>query len=243
MPTGGILTIETGLQEIDSLFIQTHGYGEPGLYALLTVSDTGTGMDEETCSKIFEPFYTTKDIGKGTGLGMAIVYGIVKQHNGFINVYSEPGEGTAFNIYLPITTTKYDVSDNESTQHTPQGGAETILLVEDDATVRKLATTILTKFGYEVIQAEDGQEAVDKFVANRDKIKLIIMDMIMPNMNGMDAYKAISRIQPGVQVLFSSGYTANILQNHGVSEENIELITKPMQPMELLRKVREMLDS
>lgn len=242
MPNGGMLTIETWLQHIDSQFIHSHGYGEPGLYALMTISDTGAGMDEETCSKIFEPFFTTKVVGKGTGLGMAIVYGIVKQHSGFINVYSEPGEGTAFKVYLPISASENDAINVAKEQSVPPRGTETILLAEDDATVNKLVTTILTQFGYEVIQAVDGQDAIDKFIANSENIKLILMDMIMPNKNGKEAYEEIRQIRPNVKVLYSSGYTADFIQSRGVKEEGAELIMKPVQPMELLRKIREMLD-
>jgi polar amino acid transport system substrate-binding protein len=242
MVNGGCLTIETSLHAIDSEFITAYGYGALGRYACIAVSDTGSGMVEEMKQRIFEPFYTTKEVGKGTGLGLAIVYGIVKQHNGFINVYSESGHGTTFRVYLPIVETELNLAEKGLEQAVPQGGTETILIAEDDATVRKLMASVLTKFGYDVILAEDGQKAVDSFIEHRDNISLILMDMIMPNKNGREAYEEISHMCPRVKVLFSSGYTADFIENRGVSEKGIELILKPVQPMDLLRKIREMLD-
>lgn len=242
MPNGGVLTIETELREIEAAPDFEYVEGKPGRYACISVSDTGSGMNGETSARIFEPFFTTKEVGKGTGLGMAIVYGIVKQHNGFITVYSELGQGTTFRIYIPVAETKHAEDEMKPVQTAPKGGQETILLAEDDANVRKLVVTILTKYGYDVIQAEDGQDAVDKFAANKEKISLILMDMIMPKKNGKEAYEEISLMKQKVKVLYTSGYTADFIQNRGVSGEGIELIMKPVQPMELLRKVREMLD-
>jgi PAS domain S-box-containing protein len=241
MPKGGLLTIETELQTDEAPIEHESGNAGPGRYAVVTVADTGSGMDESTCKRIFEPFFTTKEVGKGTGLGMAIVYGIVTQHNGFIEVHSEPGRGSVFRIYLPV----YEPGQPEEAAGgaKPQGGTETILLAEDDADVRNLVVSVLSEFGYNVIQAVDGQDAVDTFMANRDRIGIILMDMIMPKKSGKDAYEEICRLQPKVKVIFSSGYTSDFIQNRGMSEEGIELIMKPVQPMELLRKVREMLDS
>jgi PAS domain S-box-containing protein len=244
MQKGGLLTIETGLQVVETPIDHESGRGKQGRYAVVTVSDNGSGMNQETCARIFEPFYTTKEVGKGTGLGLAIVDGIVRQHKGFINVYSEPGQGTAFKIYLPVYEAEQP-QQNDAVQQsaTQRGGTETILLAEDDADVRKLVVTVLTTFGYRVIQAVDGQDAVEKFAANRERIDMILMDMIMPKKNGKEAYGEISALQPGVKILYSSGYTADFIQSRGVSEEGIELIMKPVQPTELLRKVREALDS
>jgi polar amino acid transport system substrate-binding protein len=242
MPTGGNLTVETSLQEVTDSFKHTHGYAQLGQYACIYVSDTGCGMNEEVRSKIFEPFFTTKEVGKGTGLGMAIVYGIIKQHNGFITVYSEAGTGTTFKIYLPIAHSRQIDSEEENMQTGPEGGTETILLVEDDIGVREFTFTILSEFGYDVIQAIDGFDAIDKFRVHQNRIKLVLMDMIMPKMNGREAYDEISKISTGVKILFTSGYTADFIQNRGVSEEGIELIMKPVQPLDLLRKIREILD-
>ncbi|GFO66370.1 PocR ligand-binding domain-containing protein [Geomonas paludis] len=243
MPRGGMLTIETGLQAVEAPIDHESERAESGNYAVVTVSDSGSGMEEETRKRMFEPFYTTKEVGKGTGLGMAIVYGIVKQHSGIINVYSEPGHGTTFRIYLPLQQPEpCEAYVQDVQEQTPVGGNETILLAEDDADVRRLVVSILSQYGYQVIQAVDGQDVVEQFVANKEKVALILMDMIMPKKNGKEAYEEISRLQPGVKVLYSSGYTADFIQNRGVSEEGIELIMKPVQPMELLRKVRGMLD-
>ena len=243
MRNGGTLVIETGLQEIDATYVKSYGYGNSGTYACITVSDTGSGMDEKTRNSVFEPFFTTKEVGKGTGLGMAIVYGIVKQHNGFISVTSEPGVRTTFSILLPIFEPEQSVQKEAAQKDaTPRGGTETILVAEDNVDVRNFMDSVLTEFGYNVIQAVDGQDAVEKFTVNRDRIALTLMDMLMPRKNGKEAYDEICQLQPGAKILFFSGYPADFLQNHGVPGEGIELIMKPVQPMELLRKMREMLE-
>lgn len=243
MPKGGLLTIETTIKDIDEHVEHAHGIIAPGRYACITVSDTGNGMDKETSAKIFEPFFTTKDVGKGTGLGMAIVHGIVKQHNGYITAYSEPGHGTTFKVYLPLAEAGQVTDEEKVAQAMPRRGTETILLAEDDETVRELEASLLKNFGYEVISAVDGQDAVEKFIANRESIKLILMDVIMPRKNGKEVYAEISQLQPGVKVLFASGYTAEFIQNRGAWGESVNLLMKPVQPMELLRTVREILDS
>jgi len=242
MPKGGSLTIETSVHQIDELFVQANGFGEPGAYAIISVSDTGIGMDEETRRKIFEPFFTTKELGKGTGLGMSIVYGIIKQHNGFINVYSEPQLGTTFRIYLPLSASSALAHEESESAAPPPGGTETILIVEDEPAVRLLLEKILTGFGYRVILAENGREAAEKFAAGRGEIKLVLMDMIMPGMSGKDACDAIREIDPGAKVLYTSGYTMDIMKTRDVLEEGTELLMKPVRPLELLRKVREMID-
>lgn len=239
MPKGGILTIETMPVNIDSAFIRIHGYGEPGMHALITVSDTGEGMDDRTREKIFEPFFTTKEFGKGTGLGLSIVYGIIKQHNGYINCYSEPGKGTTFKIYLPLIkeeAEKVEIAEAEL----PRGGTETILVAEDDASVRDLTKQILEGFGYTVIEAVDGIDAVNKFKENKDNVHLLLFDLIMPNKNGKDAYEDIQGIRHDIKVIFTSGYAADIIQRFGI-EDGIDFISKPVSPHELLRKVRDML--
>lgn len=243
MPKGGVLSLETGATDVDESFVQANGFGKPGRYALISVSDTGTGMDEKTRLRIFEPFFTTKDVGRGTGLGMAIVYGIVKQHHGFVNVYSEPGIGTTFRIYLPINTGEFTGNGEDVAPEPPKGGSESILVAEDDAGVRKLVLEVLAGFGYTVLLAENGLEAVEIFRANRDSIKLILMDIIMPRMNGKEAYREIRLIDPDVKILYTSGYTLDTIQSRDVIDEGAELVMKPIQPLELLRKVRELLDS
>ncbi len=237
MPDGGSLILR-----VDRVFIpQTHPYLEPGPYALLSVSDTGSGMDEATQQRIFEPFFTTKEQGKGTGLGLSIVYGIIKQHNGEIQVYSEPGKGTTFKIYLKLMETGVDAGVLE-TQKTPRRGTETILVAEDDPEVRRLMQSILEQYGYSVIEAENGEDAVAKFEAHRDEVRLVILDVVMPKKNGKEAYDVIRRMNAGVKVLFSSGYTADIIHKKGVLDEGLNFISKPVTPYHLLEKIRTILD-
>ena len=244
MPNGGVFSVRSELTVLDSFFTVSHRYeAPPGRYALLTVSDTGCGIGKEHLDHIFEPFFTTKEVGKGTGLGLAIIYGIIKQHNGFINVYSEPGQGTTFRIYLPVQETNGAIPSGDADERVPVGGNETILVAEDDPAVGIMVSKILTEYGYEVILAEDGEDVIEKFRRHQDRIRMILMDMIMPKKNGREAFEEIHRIKPGVKVLFSSGYTADFIESRGVSEDSIELIMKPVKPMELLHKVRDMLDA
>lgn len=212
----------------------------PGEYAVLSVSDTGTGMDEETRKRIFEPFFTSKEMGKGTGLGLSIVYGIIKQHDGEINVYSEPGKGTTFKVYLKLVKTRAKSAD--ATPITaPVGGAETILVAEDDLPVRRFVRSILEEYGYTVIEAVDGEDAVDKFRENKERIQLLILDVIMPKKNGKEAYEEIRKVRSDVPVLFSSGYTADIISKKGILEEGFNFISKPISSSLLLSKIREIL--
>jgi len=243
MPKGGQLSIETSVHEIGGSLQDAYGDVPHGSYAVVTVTDTGSGMDDEVRSKIFEPFFTTKEVGQGTGLGMAIVHGIVKQHKGFIDVASTPGVGTIFRIYLPIFDGGRCDQNDAVVQAMPEGGSETLLLAEDDPGVRNLMSSWFENFGYRVITATDGQEAVEKFAAHREHVALILMDVIMPRKNGQEAYEEIARLRPEVKILYLSGYTADFIKNRGVQEEGIELMMKPVQPMELLRKVRQMLDA
>jgi PAS domain S-box-containing protein len=241
MPEGGHLIISTDSVELGSEFIRSHGYGQRGSYALIVISDTGAGIDEKSRERIFEPFFTTKDVGKGTGLGLSIVYGIVKQHNGYITCDSEPGKGTTFRIYLP--TIKLQVPRRETDVDLPvRGGTETILIAEDDVTVRLLVKEILEKYGYTVIAALDGEDAINRFAEHRDSIKLLVLDIIMPKKNGKEVYEEIRKVRPDVQVLFSSGYTADILSRKGILKEDLQFIAKPISAMDLLRRVRKELD-
>jgi PAS domain S-box-containing protein len=241
MPDGGCLTISTELIELDEEFLRAFKYKRPGRYALISVADTGAGMDEKTAGRIFEPFFTTKEVGEGTGLGLSVVYGIIKQHNGYINVYSESGKGTTFNIYLPVI--KSDVEETRpSTVTIPTGGTETILLTEDDLEVRKLTKDVLQKFGYKVLEAVDGEDAINKFIEDKDKIQLIILDVIMPKKSGKEVYDEIKKVRPDVKALFTSGYAKDIIQKRGILQEGLNFIPKPTSPKELLRKVREVLD-
>jgi two-component system NtrC family sensor kinase len=241
MPGGGTLRIRTRTVHLDKEFYREHGYGQPGSYALLTVGDTGTGIDQETLKKIFEPFFTTKGMGRGTGLGLSTVYGIVKQHGGYICVSSEPGLGTTFSIYLPLIKAK-DEEVQSSYLPLPQGGSETILLAEDDPAVRGLLQSVLSEFGYQIMLAHDGQEAVEIFRRHVGTVDLALFDVIMPRKSGKQACDELRKLNPALKVLLLSGYTADIIESRGGLVKGVDLIMKPVQPMELARKVREMLD-
>jgi two-component system cell cycle sensor histidine kinase/response regulator CckA len=241
MPDGGSLTIRTEIVKIGYEFIKAHGYGRPGSYALIIVEDTGQGMAENTKERIFEPFYTTKEVGKGTGLGLSMVYGIIKQHDGYINVYSEPGKGTIFKIYLPLIKSKVEEAKAEDYPIIKRG-IETVLIAEDDAQVRELIKEVLEGFGYKVVEAEDGEDAIRVFNKNKNRIQLLILDVIMPKRNGKEVYDEIKKVRPDIKTIFTSGYNADIIHKKGILEERLNVISKPITPDELLRKVREVLD-
>lgn len=242
MPDGGTLTITTGELEIDEKYIQTHHEGKVGKYAVLSITDTGTGMDEETKKNIFDPFFTTKEVGKGTGLGLAMIYGTIKQHNGFINVYSKPGEGSTFKIYLPLAESEVKVTEKNYAASIPSG-TETILLVEDDEDVRKSTKIILKEFGYTVIEAANVKQAVELFRENMDRVQLVISDIIMPGKSGKDLHNELTEITPDVKVIFVSGYPADALAKKGIIDSDVNFIYKPAKPEVLLQKVREVLDT
>ena len=227
---------------MDEGFVHAHGFGEPGLYVCISVSDTGQGMDSETQRKIFEPFFTTKEVGKGTGLGMAIIYGIIKQHNGYINVYSEPENGTTFRIYLPLSTGETGEVIKVRHAEPQEGGTETILLVEDDPTVRDLNRMILEDAGYTVIEAVDGQDALDKFMERPSAVDMLVTDVIMPKIDGKKLCGEIEKIHPNMKVLFMSGYTKDIVIKRGILDDELNFLSKPVTSTELLRKVRHILD-
>jgi len=241
MPEGGLLRIATAELELDGDFVRQHGYGMPGRYAQLTVSDTGCGIDPQTRERIFEPFFTTKEVGKGTGLGLSIVYGIVKQHSGYINVYSEPGGGTTFRIHLPLSETVAAVGPPPPAPAAVQG-TETLLLIEDDAGIRSSMKELLEQEGYTVIEAADGRQGVDRFREHRDRVALVILDMVMPKMNGRAAYEEIDRLAPGIRSIFISGYTADILNAKGVLHQQENFLAKPISVDRLLTRIREVLD-
>jgi len=242
MATGGTFTLTTEKVAFNEEFISVHGYGKPGSYVLTTISDTGRGMDAATREHIFEPFFTTKEVGKGTGLGLAVVYGLVKQHEGFINVYSEPGQGTTFNIYLPLIAGSM-AQDKKNIEVPAKGGSETILVAEDDETVRNLTRAVLEDFGYTVIAAVDGQDAVNKYQENIDKIDLLLLDIIMPKKTGKEAYDEINAMTPGVKALFASGYAPDMIRQKVLLDETMPLLFKPISPTDLLKQVRSVLDS
>ncbi|MBN1346072.1 MAG: PAS domain-containing protein [Phycisphaerae bacterium] len=242
MPDGGRLTIETSNVELDEGYLATHAEVAAGSYVLLTVSDTGCGMTPETCERIFEPFFTTKPRGKGTGLGLATAYGIVKQSGGHIAVYSEPGRGTTFKIYLPVTEGLSVAADRAPIVAEPLGGNETLLLVEDDRSVGELAAQVLRSVGYTVLTASGGKEALLEVARHREPIGMLITDVIMPDMNGRQLSQALLIERPGLAVLFISGYTSNVIAHHGVLDEGVELLEKPFTRHQLLARVRAVLD-
>ncbi|ABK98762.1 PAS domain S-box protein [Pelobacter propionicus] len=243
MPKGGSLTLEIAPATMDEQFLQQHGFGEPGGYACITIADTGHGMDEETRKRLFEPFFTTKEAGKGTGLGTAIIYGIVKQHNGFISVDSEPGRGSTFSIYLPLIAATEQDAEELQENGPPPGGTETILLAEDDITVRELHSMILEEAGYHVIRSSDGQEALDKFMEHQSEVAMLVSDVIMPKIDGKRLYEEIRKIRPDMKVLLISGYTSDIFVERGIMEDEYGFMAKPVVPSELLRQVRSILDN
>ncbi len=242
MPQGGVLRVQTEALTLGEDFIRTHSYGAPGNYVCLSVTDTGVGMDEKTRNKIFEPFFTTKEVGKGTGLGLSMVYGIIKQHHGYIFVSSSPEKGTTFKIYLPLITVAPLEQTARDYSMTAWRGAETVLLAEDDKSVRDLTRCVLEGSGYTVIEAVDGGEAVRKFVDNKEVVSLLILDMIRPKKNGREAYREIKNIRADIKALFMSGYTADIAHKKGIFDDGFAIILKPVTPSDLLKKVREILD-
>jgi two-component system, cell cycle sensor histidine kinase and response regulator CckA len=242
MALGGTLTIKTEQSTMNQEFINRHGYGKQGKYALLSVTDTGIGMDEITRTRIFEPFFTTKEVGKGTGLGLSMVYGIVKQHDGYITVSSELGKGTTFGIYIPLVESQaHDIEVAKPLE--ARRGTETVLVAEDDDSVRNLVITLLTESGYTVISSSDGVQAVETFLKNMDQIRLLILDLIMPKKNGKEAFEEIRKIRPNIKVLFMSGYASDIFERRNIPEEGLNLLAKPISPTLFLNRVRETLDS
>jgi len=241
MPSGGTLLIETETVSIDAEFISQHPWAKQGKFTHLSVSDEGTGISSEALEHIFEPFYTTKPEGEGTGLGLAVVFGIVQQHEGFIHAYSEPGAGSHFNVYLPTV-------DQAPGQRAPtvsaisKKGSETILLVEDNEHVRKLANRILTDNGYTVLEAEDGPEALEIFEQSADDISLVLLDVVMPKMTGEEVMVAMQEINQNPHVLFASGYSPGGVHTNFILEKNYNLIQKPYSPNQLLNQIRSLLD-
>ncbi len=245
MPDGGHLKICTEVMEMDDSFIKLRGYGIAGKYVHIVVSDTGIGMEENTRLRVFEPFFTTKEVGKGTGLGLSSVYGIVKQHGGYINVDSEPGKGATFHIYLPVIESEAErgeAEDEKILTRFPNGGSDTVLLAEDDPEVREIVRMVLERAGYRVIEAVDGEDAIVKFTGHKGGIRLLVSDLIMPKKNGKEAYEAIRKTAPDMKVLFITGYDDDVIGKIGIREGKFDYLVKPVSPVELLRKVREVLD-
>jgi len=240
MPSGGRLSMETRLAQLDDEYCLIHPWARPGDYVQISMSDTGQGMDSQTQARIFEPFFTTKEEGKGTGLGLAVVYGIVEQHQGLLHVYSHEGFGTAFNVYLPISDAPVEnYGDKASGQF--RGGTETILLAEDDSALRELARRSLQKLGYRVLLAENGEEALRIYKTTQDEIDLLVLDWVMPRMSGLDAYRQIRAAFGDVTAMFVTGYSPQIADTSALPEK-VTFLHKPYGLCDLGRKVREVLD-
>jgi two-component system cell cycle sensor histidine kinase/response regulator CckA len=241
MPDGGRLTIDTANAELDEAYVAAHPGAAAGLHAMLAVSDTGVGMDQATQAQIFEPFFTTKPRGKGTGLGLAMVYGIVKQSGGSISVDSVPGHGTTFTIHLPSVK-----GDDRPAPAAPEpavvDGTETILLTEDQSEVRSIASAVLTRHGYTVLVAACGEEALRILETHKHPIHLLLTDVVMPSMGGRDLAGRLASSHRDIRVLYMSGYTDDAIVRHGVLEPGVEFIRKPFSPGSLLRKIRDVLD-
>lgn len=248
MPEGGQLTIETSNVTLDENYQHHYPYAQPGKYVELQVSDSGSGMDERIKAHIFEPFFTTKQVGKGTGLGLSMAYGIVKQHDGYINVYSEPGHGTTFKIYLPVTDSAVEATE-VIVEPEVLGGNETILLAEDDEGLRNLASDVLDQLGYTVLLAKDGEEAVQMFTKNCERIDLLLLDVMMPRLGGPEAYEKMRQIGGTIPLIFMTGYCSDLVksrflkQNFSIEALGADVIQKPYNIDGLGRKIREVLDA
>ena len=242
MPRGGTISIEIIETELGEDFARFHLGVSPGPHVMLSVSDTGEGMDSATQARLFEPFFTTKEQGKGTGLGLATVYGIVKQSGGSIYVYSEPGQGSTFKVYLPRAENGDAVAEPARTAVRSSGGAETILLVEDDDSVRRFARRALADDGYEVIDTRDPEEAIAVFERRPDTIDLILTDVVMPRLRGPELVKRLAALRPGIKVIFMSGYTDQYMFEREVLGPKAAFLQKPLTPQSLSSKVREVLD-
>jgi CheY-like chemotaxis protein len=242
MPRGGQLTVGTENVELEIARVNGPRDLPAGHYALLTVTDTGNGMDEETKANVFEPFFTTKEVGKGTGLGLATVYGIAKQSGGHIEVVSELACGTTFKLYLPQVDQEAPALPKPGPPAGASGGSETILLVEDEEGVRGLARIALVSQGYHVLEARDGAEAIKMATEFAGAIDMVITDVVMPRMSGREVSDSLAESRPGIKVLYVSGYTDDAIVRHGVCEKGTAFLHKPFGPATLVRKIRETLD-
>jgi two-component system cell cycle sensor histidine kinase/response regulator CckA len=243
MPGGGKLIIETFNAHVDPAYAGPNVDLKPGSYVVLSISDTGVGMDPETTAHLFEPFFTTKAPGKGTGLGLATAYGIVKQSGGAISVYSEPGRGTTVKIYLPSAEAKAPPEPEEPAAPASLRGTETILVMEDEARVRKLVCQVLTARGYQVLEALRGEQAIRRAAEYKGRIHLLLADVVMPEMSGPRAVEQIRALHPGIKVLYMSGYTDEAIVHHGILDSGQPFLQKPFLPNTLARKVREVLNT
>jgi len=245
MPGGGKLTIETANMELDNIYFQDRGVERAlsGFYVMLAVTDNGTGMDEETRSRVFDPFFTTKEKVGGTGMGLSTVYGIVKQNNGYVWVYSEPGKGTTFKVYFPKVAEDVTTGKEQAKVSDEISGSETVLIVEDNDALRKLAKNVLWKYGYEILEAENGEKALNVSETHEGPIHLLLTDVVMPRMSGTDLSEKLRSIRPETRVIYMSGYTADAIVRNGIFRQNINFIEKPFSLESLAKKVRQVLDN
>jgi CheY-like chemotaxis protein len=241
MPDGGKLTVRTSPATLKEEYCRLNVGATAGDYVLLEICDTGHGMDKETVEHIFEPFYTTKAMGRGTGLGLAMVHGIVKQHNGHVTVHSEVGEGTTFKVYFPASGGEVE-NDVLTSTIMPAFGTETVLLVDDEEFVRELGARVLTNHGYTVLQAKNGTEALDLFKKESSRISLVILDLIMPGMGGRECLKGLLKIDPNMKILVASGYSADGSVGEIIRMGAKGFVTKPLRVKDLLREVRRVLE-
>jgi PAS domain S-box-containing protein len=238
----GKLTIETGRKTFDEEYCKENAGFIPGDFVMLAVSDNGCGMDKDTLENLFEPFFTTKEVGKGTGLGLATIYGIVKQNNGFINVYSEPDQGSTFKIYLSRLVADEDIDKAVPEKKAAAGGTETILLVEDEPTILRMTRMMLERKGYSVLSAATPTEAMEKATHHSGPIDMLMTDVVMPEMNGRDLAGQIVHLYPDIRLLFMSGYTSNVIAHQGILDDGVSFIQKPFSMADMMEKVRELLD-
>jgi CheY-like chemotaxis protein len=243
MPGGGKLVVETANMELDEAYARQHPGAKPGRYVMLAVTDSGMGMSSQTLAHIFEPFFTTKEVGKGTGLGLATVYGVVKQSGGYIWVISEIGKGASFQIFLPRVEESAAPNVARTAPAENLQGTETVLLVEDADALRKLARSFLVDHGFQVIMASDGEEAVEVARNHDGRIDLLLTDVVMPGMNGRLLADRLLSKWPELKVVFISGYTDSFIAGHGVLEPGTHLLHKPFTEDALIRKIREVLDA
>jgi two-component system, cell cycle sensor histidine kinase and response regulator CckA len=238
----GKVTIETNNIVLDEVYCADHAGFVPGEYVLLSVSDNGIGMSKAVLEHLFEPFFTTKEVGKGTGLGLSTIYGIVKQNRGFVNVYSEPGKGTTLKVYLPRFESESVEGQQESKPETPRGGAETVLIVEDEAAILNIGKAMAKRLGYNVLTASTPGEALRLAGVHNDAVDLVLTDVVMPDMNGRELVEQLRAIHPGLKCVYMSGYTANVIAHHGVLDDGVSFIQKPFSMKDLAIKLREVLD-
>ena len=245
MPGGGKLTIETANMELDNIYFQDRGVESAlsGSYVMLAVTDNGAGMDEKTRSRVFDPFFTTKEKVGGTGMGLSTVYGIVKQNNGYVWVYSEPGKGTTFKVYFPKVTEDVTAGKEQTKFSGEISGSETVLIVEDNDALRKLAKNALRKYGYEILEAENGEKALNVSETHEGPIHLLLTDVVMPTMSGTDLSEKLQSIRPETRVIYMSGYTADAIVRNGILRQDINFIEKPFSLESLGKKVRQVLDN